>query len=120
MLSTNYLYMYRTFSRGFIIPFRIMICLLLLITITSFNSLMSQVTFAIAGLTHDHVNGILQQYKNRQVNIIGIAESDKKLVARYSQRFSIPDSLIYDDLSSLLEKEKPDAVMAFNAISEHL
>jgi predicted dehydrogenase len=93
---------------------------MLFITITSFNSLMSQVTFAIAGLTHDHVNGILQKYRSGQVNIVGIAEADKNLVARYRQRFNIPDSLFYDDLPSLLKKEKPHAVMAFNAISEHL
>src|SRR5688500_14902278 len=112
--------MYNPFFSGLINPFRIIICVLFLIMITSFNSLMSQVTFAIAGLTHDHVSGILQQYKNRQVNIIGIAEGDKNLVARYARRFSIPDSLFYNDLPSLLKKEKPDAVMAFNAISEHL
>jgi predicted dehydrogenase len=81
---------------------------------------MSQVTFAIAGLSHDHVNGILQKYRNREVNIVGISEADKNLVARYKQRFTIPDSLFYDDLPSLLKKEKPNAVMAFNAISEHV
>src|SRR5687767_8284104 len=92
---------------------------LFLICFTSAD-LMSQLKFAIAGLTHDHVNGILQKYASKQVLITGIAESDKNLIARYKQRFRIPDSLFFDNLAALLKKEEPDAVMAFNAISEHI
>ncbi|MCH5720510.1 Gfo/Idh/MocA family protein [Niabella hibiscisoli] len=32
----------------------------------------------------------------------------------------IPDSLFYDDLKTLLHNKKPEVVMAFNAISEHI
>jgi predicted dehydrogenase len=92
----------------------------LFLTCFTTPDLMSQLKFAIAGLTHDHVNGILQKYAGKQVLITGIAESDKNLIARYKQRFRIPDSLFFDDLAALLKKEKPDAVMAFNAISEHI
>jgi predicted dehydrogenase len=92
----------------------------LLLTCFTSSNLMSQLKFAIAGLSHDHVSGILQKYANGQVIITGIAESDKNLVARYKQRYRIPDALFFDNLAALLKKEKPDAVMAFNAISEHI
>ena len=74
----------------------------------------------IAGLTHDHVNGIMRQYKNGEVLIAGIAEADQPLVERYKTKFQLPDSLFYKDLASMLKRVKPDIVMAFNAIAEHL
>ena len=95
--------------------------LALLVVLSSIkNDLMCQLKIGIAGLTHDHVHGMLNKYRNGQVNVVGISEADKQLVARYKQQYRLPDSIFYDDLAELLRKEKPDAVMAFNAISEHL
>ncbi len=75
---------------------------------------------AVAGLAHDHVHGILNQYKKGEVVIIGIAENDEQLIRRYKTTYQLPDSLFYRDLESLLTHEKPDAVLAYNAISEHI
>ena len=75
---------------------------------------------AVAGLAHDHVHGILNQYKKGEVVITGIAENDEQLVQRYKKTYQLPDSLFYRDLESLLMHEKPDAVLAFNAINEHI
>jgi predicted dehydrogenase len=74
---------------------------------------------ALAGLSHDHVGGVLRQFKNGKVTIIGIAESNPKLVARIKKDYQLPDSLFYPDLSTLLKHQKPQAVMAFNAIVDH-
>lgn len=75
---------------------------------------------AVAGLTHDHVHNIMHQFKRGEVIIAGIAESDEQLVARYKKTYQLPDSLFYKSLPALLEHIKPDAVLAYNAISEHL
>jgi predicted dehydrogenase len=80
----------------------------------------SQLTVALAGLSHDHVSGVLQRYTSKKVNIIGIAESDPVLVSRYKQRFHLDDSLFFPDLKTLLKTKRPQAVMAFNSIAEHL
>ena len=80
----------------------------------------SQLTVALAGLSHDHVSGVLQRYTSKKVNIVGIAESDPVLISRYKQRFHLDDSLFYPDLKTLLKTKHPQAVMAFNAIAEHL
>ncbi|MBN9384583.1 MAG: Gfo/Idh/MocA family oxidoreductase [Chitinophagaceae bacterium] len=74
----------------------------------------------VAGLTHDHVHNIMNQFKRGEVIIAGIAESDPQLAQRYKQRYQLPDSLFYPSLSSMLEHIHPDAVLAYNAISEHL
>jgi predicted dehydrogenase len=74
----------------------------------------------VAGLNHDHVNNIMHQYKSGEVIIIGIAESDMLLVKKYKDRFGLPDSLFYKDLSQMLQHVKPDAVLAYNAIADHI
>ena len=74
----------------------------------------------VAGLSHDHVNGLMQQYKRGEVIIAGIAEADEQLTSRYKKTFQLPDSLFFKSLADLLEHIKPDVVLAYNAISEHL
>jgi predicted dehydrogenase len=74
----------------------------------------------VAGLTHDHVHNIMNQYKKGEVIIAGIAESDPQLIARYKKTYQLPDSLFYNSLVELIAHTHPDAVLAYNAISEHV
>jgi predicted dehydrogenase len=93
--------------------------LFLLLTITTtFGQKILRV--GVAGLAHDHVHNIMHQFKNGQVIIAGIAESDPQLIARYKKSYQLPDSLFYNDLPSLIAHTHPDAVLAYNAIVEHL
>jgi predicted dehydrogenase len=75
---------------------------------------------AVAGLSHDHVTGLLERYKNGEVVIVGIAESDTNLIRRYQERYELPATLFYKTLPALLKQHKPDAVLAYNAIADHL
>ncbi|MFD3003267.1 Gfo/Idh/MocA family protein [Pontibacter toksunensis] len=74
---------------------------------------------ALAGLSHDHVEGALERLAQEDVLVIGIAEGNEELVQRYRRSYQLPESLFYKDLPTLLEYEKPDVVMAYNAIAEH-
>ncbi len=74
----------------------------------------------VAGLNHDHVNNIMNQNKNGEVIIIGIAEADEQLVQKYKTRFHLPDSLFYKTVPEMLQHIKPDAVLAYNAIVDHM
>ncbi len=97
---------------------------LLFVILFGLNGFVSQaqkiLRVAVAGLAHDHVHGILQQYQKGEVIIAGIAESDEQLVARYKKSYHLPDSLFYKTLESLLAHTKPDAVLAYTPISEHI
>ncbi|WP_316827359.1 Gfo/Idh/MocA family oxidoreductase [Pedobacter miscanthi] len=95
----------------------LIICLLL-----SFISVNAQqkLNVAIAGLNHDHVYLIMNSYQKAEVNIIGIAESNPELITRFKTRYKLPDSIFYNNLTDLLKKRKPDVVLAYNAISDHL
>jgi predicted dehydrogenase len=74
----------------------------------------------VAGLNHDHAYGLMQQYKNGEVIIIGIAEPDEQLAQRYKQKWQLPDSIFYKSVEEMLAHIKPDAVLAYNAIADHL
>jgi predicted dehydrogenase len=74
----------------------------------------------IAGLSHDHVNRMLDKGKSGDIIIIGIAEPDQRLSNKKKTAYQLPDSLFYKNLSSALKKNHPDLVMVYNAPVEHL
>jgi predicted dehydrogenase len=74
----------------------------------------------VAGLNHDHANGILSRYKDGKVDIVGIAEPNKELWVKYGKLYHIPDSLFFTDLKQMLLLKKPDAVLGYNAVGNHV
>ncbi len=74
----------------------------------------------VVGLTHDHAHGLMNQYKKGEVNIIGIVETDVQLIDRYKKRYQLTESLFYKSMDEMLSKIRPDAVLAYNAIADHL
>ena len=108
-----------TFSllKKYVRQFSVAVSLLLMIASCSFAQ---PLKVGVAGLSHDHVNGLLHQYKNGEVIIIGIAEADEQLVKRYQKNFQLPDSIFYKTVDEMLEHIHPDAVLAYNAIADHL
>jgi predicted dehydrogenase len=74
----------------------------------------------VVGLSHDHAYGLMNQYKNGEVTIVGIVETDKNLIERYKTRYQLPDALFFKTTHDMLARIKPDAVLAYNAIADHL
>ena len=100
---------------------RKIICLLLAISAITIKLHAQQVLkVGVAGLNHDHVYGLMEQYRKGRVVILGIAEADTQLVRKYKTRYSLPDSLFYPNVAAMLEHIHPDAVLAYNPIVEHL
>ncbi|NND09210.1 MAG: Gfo/Idh/MocA family oxidoreductase [Saprospiraceae bacterium] len=75
---------------------------------------------AVVGLSHDHVHGILRKAQQGKVQIVGIVEKDQALVDRLQARYGFAYDLVYHDLDNMLSATKPDAVTAFNMISQHV
>ncbi len=74
----------------------------------------------VAGLTHTHVHWILGRAKQGDIEIVGIAESNRGLAERFLKQHGLPMSLVYNTLEEMLTKAKPEAVTAFNSIYGHL
>ena len=67
----------------------------------------------LAGLSHDHVNPILDKYKSGQIEIIGIAETSLPLCEKKKKAYQLPDSIFFKDLKTALQSKHPDLVMVF-------
>ena len=75
----------------------------------------------VVGLDHDHIHGILQEYRKGHVHIAAIVEPDKTLRDKYARLYQLPDSLFAtDDLKLAVTRQKPDAVLGYNAVARHL
>lgn len=87
----------------------------------AFNGVQAQqLRVVVAGLNHDHVHGIFHQFNDHHVDIVGIVEPDKKLQVKYSRLYHVPMSLFFSDLRNVLLEKKPDAVLGYNAVANHL
>jgi predicted dehydrogenase len=75
---------------------------------------------AIAGLVHSHVDGFLRSLKARgDVQIVGIAEPDKAVQKKYADKYTLPDSVFFTTLDSMLDAAKPEAVATFTSTYDH-
>ena len=75
---------------------------------------------AVAGMAHGHTNGFLQRVKNRHdVEIIGVAEPDRKLFDRYAADFHLDASLYHADLDEMLNTTHPQAVLIYTNTHDH-
>jgi glucose-fructose oxidoreductase len=75
---------------------------------------------AIVGLEHGHVAGFLSQLpKHQDVTLVGIADADSGLCAKYGKQFSLPENLFYKTEANMIERVRPDAVLVYTSIAEH-
>lgn len=78
------------------------------------------VRLAVVGITHGHVPWILGRKDKTDVTLVGIFEKDTALSHRYAKQFNLNNKLFYTDLDKMLNTIKPEAVVAFGSIYEHL
>lgn len=78
------------------------------------------VRVALAGITHSHVSWILSGKFKNDVELVGIYETNRELANRYSKQYGFSSSIIYDDLGKMLDAVKPEAVLAYGSIYDHL
>lgn len=88
-----------------------------------FNMLSSHgqtVKLAVAGISHGHVPWILDRKNHGDVQLAGIYERDTTLWQPYITRYHLDRNLFFSDLNHMLDVVKPQAVVAFGPINEHI
>lgn len=78
------------------------------------------VRIAVSGVTHGHVGWILGKKDKTDVVVVGIFEPNVALAQRYARQYSLPSDLFFTNLEQMLDKVKPEAVVAFGSILEHM
>src|ERR1700685_261285 len=103
--------------------FPIIAAALSLITLTAANAHTAAdapMRVAIAGMAHGHVQGFFEHALHRpDLQIVGIAEADRPLAAKYAAQFGLDQSLLFSDLEEMLRKTHPQAVLAYTNTFDH-
>ena len=100
--------------------------ILLFVFLILFTSLIAKpadekpIRLAVAGMTHGHISFILGRPEKGDFELVGVFDNNKELAQRLSERYKFSTDLIYYDLEQMLDKVKPDAVVAFGSIYDHL
>ena len=81
---------------------------------------MKEFRVGVVGLVHAHVHGILSREKTGEIKIIGIAEPNRTLAEAYSKQHGFSMDIVYNTVEEMVSKTKPEAVLAFNSIYDHL
>ena len=75
---------------------------------------------AIVGLEHGHVEGFLRALPgHKDVQLVGIADGDPALLAKYQKKYSLPETLLFKSEANMIEVRRPQAVLVYTPISEH-
>jgi predicted dehydrogenase len=78
------------------------------------------VRVAVVGLVHDHVNWILGRGNKGDIELVGITEPNRSIAEAYSKKYGYNINIVYSTIEEMIEKTKPEAVLAFNNIYDHL
>jgi len=75
---------------------------------------------ALAGLVHGHAFGFFDQFQKRaDLQVVGIAEADRQLVAQFTKKYGLAPGLLYSDLEEMLKATHPQAVLAYTNTYDH-
>ena len=106
--------------------FRIVFNLFLLASLFSPGVLFSQTSahpplrIGIVGLVHGHVHGFLGESRHSpKIEIVGVAEPDRQLLAQAGTRYSFDRALLFTDLEEMLVKAHPQAVLVYTNTYDH-
>lgn len=95
---------------------------LFLVTLFSIQRATAQkpIRLAVAGMTHGHIAFILGRPDKGDFELVGVFETNKELIQKISDQYKLPEKLVYTDLAKMLDEVKPEAVVAFGSIYDHL
>jgi predicted dehydrogenase len=74
----------------------------------------------IVGLVHGHVHGFFEQSRHStEIEIVGIAEPDRQLLAQAASRYGFDQKLLFADLEEMLSETHPQAVLVYTNTFDH-
>nr|WP_236263954.1 Gfo/Idh/MocA family oxidoreductase [Dysgonomonas sp. Marseille-P4677] len=74
----------------------------------------------VAGLSHGHLWEVISRLDRGDFEVVGIAEKDKSLWANKAILDKVSEKNFYQDLESMLDNTKPEAVIVYESINDHL
>ena len=102
-------------ARKFLLP-----VVLVALACPGFSQQPPRLRVAIVGLEHGHVEGFLSALPGYpDVELVGIADADPALFAKYEKKFSLQETLAFKSEANMIEKTHPQAVLVYTSTGEH-
>lgn len=74
----------------------------------------------VAGVSHGHLHEVIVRMNRGDFTIVGVAEEDDGLRKQNGLTSKLDASLFFKDLEEMLDKTKPEAVIVYEPIYDHL
>jgi predicted dehydrogenase len=97
-----------------------LVFIFLLISVLTKSQNEKPIRLAVAGMSHGHIAFILNRPDKGDFDLVGLFDSNNELTKSISKQYNLSSDLIYHNLEQMLEKVKPEAVVAFGSIFDHL
>jgi predicted dehydrogenase len=99
----------------------VFILLLMMVSKTQAQSTPEKpIRLAISGMTHGHISFILGRKDKKDFQLVGVYEPNTELAQRLAKQYKFDPKLIYHNLENMLNQVKPEAVVAFGSVYEHM
>lgn len=99
----------------------ILTALSLLASLSLSMSAAEPLRIGVAGVTHDHLGGVVSQLRRGEdIRVVGVWEADARYLRSNSLSKMLPGSVFYADLEKMLDETRPEAVVAYGSIKDHL
>jgi predicted dehydrogenase len=96
------------------------VLLILLSSILTKSQTQKPIRLAVAGMSHGHISFILGRPDKGDFELVGVFDANEELTEHITGRFKLSPDLVYHNLEKMLDKVKPEAVVAFGSIFDHL
>ncbi|GAB6010732.1 Gfo/Idh/MocA family protein [Viscerimonas tarda] len=80
----------------------------------------SPLRIGVAGASHSHLNEIYTRIGRGDFEVVGVAERDAQIRENNPLRKKLDASLFYENLEEMLDKTKPEVVVVYESIFDHL
>lgn len=74
----------------------------------------------VAGVTHDHLWGMLPAIEKGEIDVVGVWEADIRYIGDNLLTPLLPKDRFYGSLEEMLDRTHPEAVVAYGSIKQHL
>lgn len=74
----------------------------------------------VAGVSHGHIHEVISKAHRGDFTVVGVWEANDSLRAATHLHDKVDGALFYADLDQMLDQTKPEAVVAFGPVYDHL
>ena len=96
--------------------------LIILAVMTSFIYAQNEkpLRLGVAGLSHGHLWEVISRLDRGDFEVVGVAEKNTSLWNNERLRAKVDEKLFFEDLDEMLDQTKPEAVIVYESIFDHL